>query len=342
MIDPERQEQMKITVLGSGAWGTALALVLADNGNEVTLWTYKHEQAEVMRQERINPRLKGVELPREMEISDDLTCVCESEMIVMATPSFAVRDTARKIMPLIREDAIIVPVSKGIERDTALCLSQVIEEELAGKGRIVALSGPSHAEEVARRVPTGCVAASTDADAAQIVQDAFMNPNFRVYTNTDIIGVELGAALKNVLALCCGINDGLGLGDNTKALLMTRGMTEMARLGVAMGGRKETFAGLSGMGDLIVTCTSMHSRNRRCGILIGQGKSVQEAISEVGATVEGYFAAYSARQLARKMGVEMPICECAYGMLYEGLPVESVVEQLMTRNKRREVDESWI
>ena len=175
-----------------------------------------------------------------------------------------------------------------------------------------------------------------------LVQDAFMNPNFRVYTNTDVIGVELGAALKNVLALCCGISDGLGLGDNTKALLMTRGMTEMARLGVAMGGRKETFAGLSGMGDLIVTCTSRHSRNRTCGVLIGEGKSVAEAIREVGATVEGYYAAYSARQLAHKLGVEMPICECAYQMLYENKPVASVVEQLMTRDKRREVDETWI
>ena len=169
-----------------------------------------------------------------------------------------------------------------------------------------------------------------------------MSPRFRVYTNSDVLGVELGAALKNVLALCCGISDGMGLGDNTKALLMTRGMTEMARLGVAMGGKKETFAGLSGMGDLIVTCTSMHSRNRRCGILIGQGKGVQEAMKEVGATVEGYFAAFSAHQLAEKMGVEMPICQCAYAVLYEGKPVRSVVEQLMNRGKRHEVDESWI
>ena len=333
---------MKITVLGAGAWGTALALVLADNKNDVTLWTYKSEQAEIMRNERVNPRLKGVSLPEDLRISDCLDSVAESDMIVMATPSFSVRENARRIAPLIRSDAIIVPVSKGIERDTSLCLSQVIAEELGEKGRIVALSGPSHAEEVAKRMPTGCVAASSDAEAAQIVQDAFMNANFRVYTNPDIIGVELGAALKNVLALCCGINDGLGLGDNTKALLMTRGMTEMARLGVAMGGRKETFAGLSGMGDLIVTCTSMHSRNRRCGILIGQGKSVQDAIKEVGATVEGYYAAYSARQLAKKLGVEMPICECAYGMLYENMTVDSVVGQLMTRDKRREVDETWI
>lgn len=333
---------MKITVLGAGAWGTALALVLVDNKNDVTLWTYKTEQAEIMRRERINPRLKGIVLPDELHISDNFDALGESDMIVMGTPSYTIRDMAKKIAPLIRDDAVIVPVSKGIERDTALCLTQVIEEELGGKGRLVVLSGPSHAEEVARRIPTGCVAASEDSDAAMLVQDAFMNPNFRVYTNTDVIGVELGAALKNVLALCCGISDGMGLGDNTKALLMTRGMTEMARLGVAMGGRKETFAGLSGMGDLIVTCTSRHSRNRTCGVLIGEGKSVAEAMTEVGATVEGYYAAFSARQLAQKLGVEMPICECAYEMLYEHQPVTSVVEQLMTRNKRREVDETWI
>ena len=333
---------MKITVMGSGAWGTALALVLVDNGHDVTLWTYKAQQAQEMREQRINRRLKGVELPTQLAISDDLLTVAQSEMIVMATPSFAVRDTAKMIAPLVKDDVVIVTVSKGVERDSALSMSQVAEQELGGKGRFVALSGPSHAEEVALRVPTGCVAASDDPEAAMITQDAFMNNNFRVYTSEDIVGVELGAALKNVLALCCGISDGLGLGDNTKALLMTRGMTEMARLGMAMGGRKETFAGLSGMGDLIVTCTSVHSRNRRCGVLIGKGATAQEAIDGVGATVEGYYAAFSARQLAQKMGVEMPICECAYQILYENQSVSSVVERLMKRGKRREEDESWI
>ena len=205
-----------------------------------------------------------------------------------------------------------------------------------------ALSGPSHAEEVGRGAPTGCVAAARDLETARFVQEAFMTPRFRVYTNEDIVGVELGAALKNVLALCCGVSDGMGLGDNAKALLMTRGMTEMARLGVALGGRKETFAGLSGMGDLIVTCTSMHSRNRRCGILIGEGKNAQEAMEQVGAVVEGYFAALSAYQLSEKMGVEMPICQCAYRVLYEGENVQDVIGALMNRNKKREVDESWI
>lgn len=333
---------MKITVLGSGGWGTALSLLLLDNGNDVTLWSFAEKEAEALRATRENPMLKGVVLPEALKITTSMDVLADSELVVMATPSFAVRETARKAAPLLRQDAVVVSVAKGIEKDTALCLTQIIEEELKGKGRVVALSGPSHAEEVGRRVPTGCVAASTDMAAAELVQDVFMSPRFRVYTNSDVLGVELGAALKNVLALCCGVSDGMGLGDNTKALLMTRGMTEMARLGVALGGRKETFAGLSGMGDLIVTCTSMHSRNRRCGILVGQGKSVEEAMKEVGATVEGYYAALSAHQLAEKAGVEMPICECAYRVLYEGQSVREVVGALMSRNKKREVDESWI
>lgn len=333
---------MKITVLGSGGWGTALSLLLLDNGNDVTLWSFLEKEAQVLKETRENPMLKGVPLPEALKITNSMDTLTDSELVVLATPSFAVRETARKARPLLREDAVVVSVAKGIEKDTALCLTQIIEEELQGKGRVVALSGPSHAEEVGRRVPTGCVAASRDMAAAELVQDVFMSPRFRVYTNSDVLGVELGAALKNVLALCCGVSDGMGLGDNTKALLMTRGMTEMARLGVALGGRKETFAGLSGMGDLIVTCTSMHSRNRRCGILIGQGKNVQEAMKEVGATVEGYYAALSAHQLAEKAGVEMPICQSAYRVLYEGQDVREVVDALMNRNKKREVDESWI
>lgn len=333
---------MKITVLGSGGWGTALAILLLDNGHDVTLWSFDEKEAATLRETGENPLLKGVALPQELRIVTDFSTVGESDIVVMATPSFAIRSTARLVAPFLNENAVIVSVSKGIEKDTNLTLTEVIEAEIGHQWPVVALSGPSHAEEVGRRVPTGVVAACADLEAAQLVQSAFMSPRFRVYTNTDIMGVELGAALKNILALCCGISDGMGLGDNTKALLMTRGMTEMARLGVALGGRKETFAGLSGMGDLIVTCTSMHSRNRRCGILIGQGKGVQEAIKEVGATVEGYFAALSAHQLANRVGVEMPICECAYGVLYENKPVQTVVEQLMTRMKRNEVDETWI
>ena len=301
---------MKITVLGSGGWGTALALLLLDNGNDVTLWSFDPKEAQVLRETRENPMLKGVPLPDALAITTDFSTVPDSELVVMATPSFAVRATARNVAPYLREETIVVSVAKGIEKDTAKRLTEIIEEEIAGKCPVVALSGPSHAEEVGRKVPTGCVAASKDMKAAEKVQDVFMNPRFRVYTNTDVTGVELGAALKNVLALCCGISDGMGLGDNTKALLMTRGMTEMARLGVAMGGHKETFAGLSGMGDLIVTCTSMHSRNRRCGILIGQGKPVEEAIKEVGATVEGYFAA-----LKENGGGDAHLCQRLRGTL---------------------------
>ena len=333
---------MKITVLGSGAWGTALALLLLENGNDVTLWSYTEEESAVLRETRENPMLKGVPLPESLKLTTDMAAVKGCGLVVVATPSFAVRSTAKQLRELADPGTILVSVSKGIEKDSSLRLSQVIEEEVQGKCPVVVLSGPSHAEEVGRRAPTGCVAASRDMAAAELVQDVFMSPRFRVYTNSDVLGVELGAALKNVLALCCGVSDGMGLGDNTKALLMTRGMTEMARLGVALGGRKETFAGLSGMGDLIVTCTSMHSRNRRCGILVGQGKSVEEAMKEVGATVEGYYAALSAHQLAEKAGVEMPICECAYRVLYEGQSVREVVGALMSRNKKREADESWI
>ncbi len=235
----------------------------------------------------------------------------------------------------------MVSVSKGIEKDTSLRLSQVIEEELQGHCPVVVLSGPSHAEEVGRRIPTGVVAAADDLKIAQQVQDIFMNQRFRVYTSDDKVGTEICAALKNIIALCAGCCDGMGYGDNTKALLMTRGLAEMVRLGVALGGKKETFTGLAGMGDLIVTCCSMHSRNRRCGILIGQGKGIQEAIQEVGAVVEGYYAAANARTLARKAGVEMPIAQAAYEVLYEGRDVHTVITDLMGRAKRSEHDESW-
>lgn len=333
---------MRITVLGSGGWGTALALLLLENGNDVTLWSHTRAHSDRLRQTRENPRLPGVALPEGLKLTADMEEAAGSALVVMAAPSFAVKETARLAAPFLSRDAVVVSAAKGIERDTALSMTQVIERELGGKCRTAALSGPSHAEEVARGIPTGCVAAAGDLETAQLVQDVFMSPRFRVYTNEDLVGVELGGALKNVLALCCGVSDGMGLGDNTKALLMTRGMTEMARLGVAMGGRKETFAGLSGMGDLIVTCTSMHSRNRRCGILIGQGRTPQEAMEEVGAVVEGYFAALSAHQLAEKVGVDMPICACAYHVLYGDQPLRSAVERLMRRSKRREVDESWI
>ena len=332
---------MRITVLGSGAWGTALSLVLLENGHQVTLWSYTREESQTLRDNHENPMLKGVPLPESLALTDDMSCVKGCGLVVLATPSFAVRTTAAKMKDLVDPGTILVSVSKGIEKDTSLRLSQVIEEEIGDKCPVVVLSGPSHAEEVGRRIPTGVVAAASDRAVAEQVQDLFMNHRFRVYTSDDKVGTELCAALKNIIALCAGCCDGMGCGDNTKALLMTRGLAEMARLGVALGGRKETFTGLAGVGDLIVTCTSMHSRNRRCGILIGQGKGVQEAIREVGAVVEGYYAAASARVLAQKTGVDMPIAQAAYEVLYEGRDVHGVVADLMTRSKRSELEESW-
>lgn len=331
---------MKISVMGSGSWGTALAILLCSNGHQVTLGAQSPERANEMRDTRLNKRLPGVALPQELDFSGDLAELADCDMLVMATPSYAVRATMESLAPLLKADCIIVCVSKGIERGTSLRLSQVIRQ-VSGRDCAVLL-GPSHAEEVGRGVPTGCVAAAEDSAMACAVQDAFMNERFRVYSSTDMVGVELGSALKNVIALSAGVSDGMGFGDNTKALLMTRGLKETARLGVALGGRPETFSGLSGVGDLIVTCTSRHSRNHRCGELIGQGLSPQEAMDEVGAVVEGYYAARSAVELAAKTGVEMPIAAECYRVLYEGKDPKSVVSDLMTRDKKHENESYWM
>ncbi len=333
---------MKTAVVGSGGWGTALAMVLLENGHDVTLWSYLEEESRVLRETGENPMLKEIPLPKTLKLTSDLSCVKECKAIILATPSFAVRSTARQLTSLLERDAVIVSVSKGIEKDTSCTLTQAIAQETGSNHPIVALSGPSHAEEVGRRVPTTVVAASKEQWSAEFIQDLFMNERFRVYASDDVVGVELAAALKNVIALCAGCCDGMGFGDNTKAALMTRGLTEIARLGEAMGGRKETFAGLAGVGDLIVTCTSMHSRNRRCGILIGQGTPVQQAIQEIGAVVEGYYAAANAKTLADKMGVEMPITQAAYEVLYKNKDPHVVITELMTRAKKHELEESWV
>ena len=333
---------MKIAVMGSGGWGTALALVLLENGHDVTLWSYTQAECDVLVQKGENPMLKGVPLPEELRRTADLSCVKGCGAVVLATPSFAVRATARAAAPLLSPGAVLVSVSKGIEKDTSLTLTDAISQEVGEGHPIVALSGPSHAEEVGRHVPTAVVSASKDRAAAELVQDLFMNGRFRVYASDDVVGVELGAALKNVIALCAGVCDGMGFGDNTKAALMTRGLTEIARLGVALGGRRETFAGLAGVGDLIVTCTSMHSRNRRCGILIGQGVPVEEAVRRIGAVVEGYYATATARALAEKAGVEMPITQAAYAAFYQGKDPRAVVAELMTRARKHELEDSWV
>ena len=336
---------MKTAVIGSGGWGTALALVLVENGHDVTLWCRRADKCEELRRTRENPLLKGVPLPEALKLTDDLAAAENCGVVVLATPSFALRETARRLAPHLMPGAVLVSVSKGIEKDTCLLLHQVVEQEVGDKRPVVVLSGPSHAEEVGRGVPTGVVVASEDRAAAELAQDLFMNERLRIYTSPDIIGVEIGAAMKNVIAICAGYCAGAGYGDNTRAMLMTRGLTEVARLGVAMGGRKETFAGLAGVGDLIVTCTSMHSRNCRAGILIGQGVPAAEAVTGMnGAVVEGYYAAASARALAEKAGVEMPITQAIYEVLYEGRDPRTVPAQLMNRDRKNELEleNSWI
>ena len=333
---------MKISVIGSGSWGTALAMLLVENGHDVTLWSYLEDQAKELQSTRQNPLLPGITLPDGLTVTSNLACAAGCGVVVLATPSFAVRETARKLSPILDKNAVLVSVSKGIEKDTSFTMTQIITQEVGEGHPVVALSGPSHAEEVSRKVPTAVVSASKSQEAAELVQDLFMNEHFRVYTSDDILGVELSAAFKNIIALCAGCCDGLGYGDNTKAALITRGLTEIARLGAALGGRKETFAGLTGVGDLIVTCTSMHSRNRRCGILIGKGKSPQQAIAEIGAVVEGYYAAANAKILADKTGVDMPILQGAYQVLYQNADPRDVIVQLMTRAKKHESEESWV
>ena len=332
---------MKAAVVGSGAWGTALAIRLCKNGHDVTMWTFETELIPEMNQTRRNPRLPGAVLPEELKISGDYSCVKGCKLIVMASPSFPARAVCRNVVPYIDEDAILVSVTKGLEAGTHMRMSEIVAQETGME--VVALTGPSHAEEVALDIPTGLLAACQNQEKAELVQDAFMSDTLRVYTSADPVGAELGAALKNVIALCAGITDGLGFGDNTKAMLMTRGLTETARLGVAMGAKKETFTGLAGVGDLIVTCTSMHSRNRRAGILIGQGKDAQTAMKEVGAVVEGYYAAKSAYELGKAKGIDMPITEAAYKVLYENADVRMAVQELLSRQRKAESENpGWL
>ncbi|MDR3277800.1 MAG: NAD(P)-dependent glycerol-3-phosphate dehydrogenase [Oscillospiraceae bacterium] len=337
---------MKISIFGSGGWGTAIALLLRENGHTVTLWSYSDAEAERLARERENPLLRGVVIPGDIHITPDIAeAAAGMELAVLATPSYAVSETAKKLKPLLTPDCVVVCASKGIEKDTARLFSDILRERLGENAKIASLSGPTHAEEVSRRIPTACVAASNDLSVAERVQDIFMNDNFRVYSSTDVVGVELGAALKNVIALCAGISDGLDFGDNTIAMLATRGLAEIAALVAARGGRKETVAGLAGLGDLIVTCTSRHSRNRRAGVLIGRGLSAREAMREIGAVVEGYYAAKAAKELSDETGVELPICREAYAVLYENKPPLDALRALMRRTKRSEWEtgeENWV
>ncbi len=331
---------MKVCVVGSGSWGTALALSLCA-AHDTTLWSHNPQKAEQMRKDRINPALADIKFLPQLNITSDPSCVRDQDMVVIASPSFAIRSVCETVAPYLSQQTTMVCVTKGIENGTLLRMSQIVEE-ITGHC-VVSLTGPSHAEEVARGIPTGCLAACPNKELAEQVQDVFMTDTFRIYTSPDIVGAELGGAMKNVIALCAGVCDGLGYGDNTKAMLMTRGLTEIARLGVAMGANKETFAGLAGIGDLIVTCTSMHSRNRRAGILIGQGNSPEEAMKKVGAVVEGYYASQSALELANSIGVEMPIIHGAYEVLYNQADASQVVRNLLMRSKKPESEDAgWL
>ena len=330
---------MKTAVIGAGAWGTALATLLCRNGHDTTLWCRTPERAEEMAATRVNPRLPQAALPEGLKFSADPACVSGCDMVVIACPSFPIRAVCRTVAPYLDKDAAMVSVTKGIEEGTLLRMSQVVAQE-TGHGTIVALTGPCHAEEVAVGQPTGCLAACPDRGRAELVQDAFMSDTFRVYTSPDIVGAELGGALKNVIALCAGVAAGLGFGDNAKAMLMTRGLTEMARLGVSLGAQKDTLAGLSGIGDLIVTCTSVHSRNNRAGNLIGRGYSPQQAMEQVGAVVEGYYAAKSAWELCQKQQVDMPIIHAAYQVLYENVDARQAVAALLTRQRKAESEDA--
>jgi len=330
---------MKAVVVGSGGWGTALALALHRNGHSVVLWSHSREKAQQVNKSRENPMLPGIRLPEGLLVTGEDSCVAGCGMVVIASPSVHIRSVCRRIAPYLDETVVMVSVTKGIEPDTFFRMSQIVGEET--QRSVVALTGPSHAEEVARQIPTGCLAACADKALAEKVQDAFMSETFRIYTSPDVIGAELGGALKNVIALCAGVIDGLGYGDNTLAMLMTRGLTEIARLGISLGAKRDTFAGLAGIGDLIVTCTSNHSRNRRAGVMLGQGMLPEQALISAGGTVEGYYAARSVYALSKKMGVEMPIVEAAYQVLYQGVSASDAVAQLLHRQKRPELDSVW-
>lgn len=328
-----------ISVIGAGSMGTAISILLSTNGNNINMWTPFKEEADMVNTAREHVhRLPGVLIPESVTCTDDLEKALNgAELVVLAVPSQSTRQNCKNISKYIKQGMIVVTCSKGIEENTCMLLTDIIKQEIP-QAWPVALSGPSHAEEIARNIPTAVVAASEIREAAELVQDIFMSPGFRVYTNTDVKGVELGGALKNVIALCAGISDGLGFGDNTKAALMTRGIAEITRLGTAMGAMPQTFAGLTGIGDLIVTCTSMHSRNRRAGILIGQGKPVKEALEEVKMVVEGVATAKPAYELSLRYNVSMPITTEANEVLFNGKNPKQAVVDLMMRDKKDELD----
>ena len=327
----------KVSVLGAGSWGTALSLLLCKNGHEVTLWSALEDEVRMLCEKREHEsKLPGVRLPEDMKITADLEdSLQDPDVAVLAVPSPFTRSTAHRMAPFVKKGQIIVNVAKGVEEHTLMTLSEIISEEIP-QAVVCVLSGPSHAEEVGKGLPTTCVVSAEKRETAEYLQGIFMSPVFRVYTTPDILGVELGGALKNVIALAAGTADGLGYGDNTKAALITRGIAEISRLGTKMGARAETFYGLSGIGDLIVTCASVHSRNRKAGYLMGKGYTMQEAMDEVKMVVEGVYSARAAKSLAEKYQVEMPIIEEVNKVLFEDKPAADAVRDLMLRDKKVE------
>lgn len=332
----------KISILGGGSWGIALSVLLHKNGHEITIWSALPAEVEMLESTHEHKMLPGVKLADDMIFTaDDEQAVKGKDLLIMAVASSYTRSTAARLGKRVSPGQKIVNVAKGIEDNTLMTLSEIIEQEIP-QADVAVLSGPSHAEEVSRGLPTTVVVGAKTRETAEYIQNLFMSEVFRVYTSPDILGIELGGSLKNVVALAAGIADGLGYGDNTKAALITRGITEIARLGTAMGGKFETFCGLTGIGDLIVTCASMHSRNRRAGILIGQGKTMQEAMDEVQMVVEGVYSAKAAMALARKYDVQIPIIEQVNAVLFENKSADIAVKELMLRDKKIEIsDEMW-
>lgn len=333
----------KISVIGSGGWGIALTILLHKNGHDLTIWSFDKKEAEELKKTRQNKtKLPNILLPEDVKVTDDLReAVDDKDILILAVPSKAIRSVSKSLKNIIKDNQIIVNVAKGLEEDTLETMTDIIEEELKDKNpKVAVLSGPSHAEEVGKGIPTTCVVSAHNKELTLYLQNIFMNPSFRVYTSPDMLGIEIGGALKNVIALAAGIADGLNYGDNTKAALITRGIKEISTLGVAMGGEQSTFYGLTGLGDLIVTCASMHSRNRRAGILLGQGKTLDEAIKEVNMVVEGVYSAKSALMAAKKYNVEIPIIEQVNAVLFENKNAAEAVNELMIRDKKLEI-QSW-
>jgi glycerol-3-phosphate dehydrogenase (NAD(P)+) len=331
----------KIAVLGAGSWGVATSVLLYSNGHQVILWEFEHQEMMKLSQEREHKqKLPGIIIPKKIEITDDLTCATlETEMLVLTLPSHTVREVAKKVAEVNLADPVIVNLAKGIENDTLCRMSEILKEELPSNlhDKIVTLSGPSHAEEVSRKIPTTVVAAGFQEEIAKKIQQTFMNPYFRVYTNSDIIGVELGGSLKNVIAIAAGICDGMGLGDNSRGALTTRGLAEIIRLGEKLGAKRETFAGLSGLGDLVTTCISKYSRNRFVGEQIGKGKTLNQVLKEMTMVAEGVKTTKSAYQLSIKHKVEMPITQQIYKVLFEDKPPQQAIAELMTRDPKSEI-----